>query len=120
MRTRQDHAEERGQATVEFAVVLPLVALLILFVLQVVIIGRAQLVLQSAVREAARACAVNPGCNAPVIVSAHTDMAVDVEMSTGVDVRVWASAQVPIIVPGLRSSSGLNVTASATMRTETD
>ncbi len=120
MRTRQDHTDERGQATVEFAVVLPLLALLILFVLQVVVVGRAQLILQSAVREAARACAVNPGCSAPIIVSAHTDMVVDVETSTGVDVHVWASAEVPIIVPGLRSISGLNVTASATMRTETN
>lgn len=110
--------QEDGQATVEFAVVLPLVAVLILLVVQVVLVGRAQLVLQSAVREAARACAVDPGCNAPAIVSAHTEMMVDVETSGGTDFTVRASAQVPIIVPGFRSLGGLSVSASATMRSE--
>jgi Flp pilus assembly pilin Flp len=115
---RQDHAQERGQATVEFAVVLPLVALLLLTVAQVVVVGRAQLVLQSAVREAARACAVNPSCGGEAIVRAHTNMEVDVSVAVGIDVTVQAIADVPVIVPGLRAVGGLSVSASATMRSE--
>ncbi len=115
---RQDRVEERGQATVEFAVVLPLVALLLLTVAQVVVVGRAQLVLQSAVREAARACAVNPACGGEAIVRSHTNMEVDVSVAIGVDVTVHAVADVPVLVPGLRAVGGLSVSASATMRSE--
>jgi pilus assembly protein CpaE len=115
MTTRQGRRSETGQATVEFALVLPLVAVLLLMVVQVVLVGRSQLVLQAAVREAARVCAVNPGCSAPEIVSAQTNLEVDVATSLGTDVSVQAVAVVPIIVPGLRSID-IHVSASAVMR----
>ena len=49
---------DRGQATVELALSLPLVCLLLCAVVQVVEIGRDQLAVQLAAREAARAAAV--------------------------------------------------------------
>ena len=47
-----------GQSTVEFALVLPLVVLLVLFVVQGGLIVRDQLLVSHAAREAARAAAV--------------------------------------------------------------
>lgn len=118
MTARQDRRSENGQATVEFALVLPLVCVLMLMVVQVVLVGRAQLVLQAAVREAARVCAINPGCSGPEIVSAQTELEVDVATSIGADVTVHAVALVPVIVPGLRSID-LRISATAVMRSET-
>src|SRR3954471_811626 len=53
------HAE-RGQATVEFAFVLPLVILAVLAVIQVGLVVRDQLGVVHAAREAARAASVDP------------------------------------------------------------
>ena len=52
--TRRD----RGQATVELALALPLICLLLCGIVQVAVIGRDQLAVQLAAREAARAAAV--------------------------------------------------------------
>ena len=52
---------DRGQATVELALVLPLVALLVLLVLQAGLVLRDQLLVAHAAREAARAAAVADG-----------------------------------------------------------
>ena len=49
---------DRGQATVEFALALPLVALLVLGIVQLVVIARDQLAVELAAREGARAAAV--------------------------------------------------------------
>jgi len=49
---------DRGQATVELALALPLVCLLLCAVVQVVEVGRDQLAVQLAAREAARAAAM--------------------------------------------------------------
>lgn len=51
---------DRGQSTVELALALPVVALLVLVVLQVGLIGRDTVVVTHAAREAARAAAVDP------------------------------------------------------------
>lgn len=51
---------DRGQSTVELALALPVVALLLLVVLQVGLIGRDTVVVTHAAREAARAAAVDP------------------------------------------------------------
>jgi len=53
-------AGQRGQATVELALVLPLVLLLILAGVQVGLIARDRLLLAHTAREAARAAAVQP------------------------------------------------------------
>ena len=49
---------DRGQATVEFAIALPLVAILVLAVVQLVVVARDQLAVELAAREGARAAAV--------------------------------------------------------------
>ena len=50
---------ERGQASVEVALLLPLVVVLLLGLLQVALVGRDQLALELAAREAARAASVS-------------------------------------------------------------
>ena len=49
---------ERGQATVELALTLPFVAVLLLAVVQVLVVAHAQLLVEHAAREAARVAAV--------------------------------------------------------------
>ena len=51
---------EGGQATVELALVLPFVVLLLLLVVQVAVIARGQVLVVHVAREAARALAVDP------------------------------------------------------------
>ena len=55
---RADHRGERGQATVELVLVLPVVVMLLLLVLQVGLIARSQVLVVDAAREGARAAAV--------------------------------------------------------------
>ena len=50
---------DRGQAAVEFAIALPLVAVLSLGIIQVVVVARDQIAVELAAREAARAAAVS-------------------------------------------------------------
>lgn len=54
----------QGQASVELALVLPLVALLALALLQAALVGRDAVLVADAGREAARAAAVTPGAGA--------------------------------------------------------
>ena len=51
--------EDRGQSTVEFALILPLVALVVLCVVQAGFVVRDQLLVSHAAREAARAASVS-------------------------------------------------------------
>lgn len=51
---------DRGQATVEFALGLPVVVLFLLLVLQVALVGHDRVLLAHATREAARAAAIAP------------------------------------------------------------
>jgi Flp pilus assembly protein TadG len=61
MTMRQDHrAAERGQASVELALLLPLVVVLLLAVLQVGLLARDVVLVTHAAREAARAAAIDP------------------------------------------------------------
>jgi Flp pilus assembly protein TadG len=57
--TQHQGSHDRGQATVELALALPLVCLLLFGIVQVAVIGRDQLAVQLAAREAARAAAVS-------------------------------------------------------------
>lgn len=52
--------DQRGQATVEVALVLPLVVLFTLIVVQAALVGKDLLLVNHAAREAARAAAVDP------------------------------------------------------------
>ena len=53
-----EHPRDRGQATVELALCLPLLFMFLLGIVQLVVIVRDQLAVQLAAREAARAAAV--------------------------------------------------------------
>jgi Flp pilus assembly protein TadG len=62
---------DRGQATVELALALPLICLLLCTIVQVAIIGRDQLAVQLAAREAARAAAVSADPVGAATAAAH-------------------------------------------------
>lgn len=68
---RRWSVEQRGQATVELALVLPVVVLLALMILQAGLVAKDFLLVQHAAREAARAAAVEP--SAPTARSAAVD-----------------------------------------------
>jgi Flp pilus assembly protein TadG len=63
---------ERGQATVEFALVLPVIVLALLAVLQVALVVRDRVALVHAAREAARAASVDPDPSRPVRAAQRT------------------------------------------------
>jgi Flp pilus assembly protein TadG len=112
------HRHERGQATVEFALLLPLICVMLLFVVQVYVVAQRLIVLQHAVREAARACAVQ-SCDAASIVQRYAGPSAEVSVATGTDVSVAASVAVPIIIPILSAvRSNVTIQADATMRVE--
>ena len=53
-------AQERGAATVEFALVIPIVLLVLFTLVEVVVVGRVQIELLGAARQGARVAATNP------------------------------------------------------------
>jgi Flp pilus assembly protein TadG len=55
---------ERGQATVELALVLPVIVLLLLAVLQVALVARANVLVAGAARDAARSAAIDGDADA--------------------------------------------------------
>ena len=122
-----ERRRERGQATVEAALVLPVVVLLLLAVVQVGLLVRADVLVTHAAREAARAAAVDSDPQAAAhaaalatTLDAHR-MQVHVEGRRGpgsrvrVDVTYRAPTDVPL-VGGLIGDVTLH--ASATMRVE--
>lgn len=66
---------ERGQATIELALALPMVCALLFAVVQVALIGRNQLAVQLAAREAARAAAVSASPSNAGSAAAHRAVA---------------------------------------------
>jgi hypothetical protein len=58
---RSPGGSERGQATVELALVLPVVVLVLLAVVQVAVVARSQILVVDAARAGARAAAVRAG-----------------------------------------------------------
>lgn len=56
----REHRTEDGQATVEFALTLPLVVLIAMLVVQIGLVAKDGLLVHHAAREAARAAAVEP------------------------------------------------------------
>lgn len=82
-------ADERGQAAVELALVLPVVVLFVLGVLQVIVVARDQLAIELAAREAARAASVSadPAFAASLAVDRVTNLGpLDVSVSASGDV----------------------------------
>ena len=83
---------ERGQATVEFAFVLPLLVLALLAVVQVGLVVRDQLGVVHAAREAARAASVDPDPDGAVRAAHRTLPGSDVDVGSrpkiGGEIRV--------------------------------
>ncbi len=113
---------DRGQATVELALVLPVLALLLLGVLVIGVVATAQVSLENAAREAARAAAVEPSdAHERALDSARrahngSGLAVTVEVGAAhVTVRLGADVPVVSMIPGLSSR---RLRADATFRRE--
>ena len=114
---------DRGQATVEFALALPLVAMLVLGIVQLVVVARDQLAVELAAREGARAAAVaaDPASAGSAAAERSVDLTpieVSVSESDGrvtVTVRYLSATNVPLI--GL-AIGDVEVAATVTMRRE--
>ena len=118
---------DRGQATVELALVLPLVAMLTVAIVQVALVARDQNLVTHAAREAARAAAVDADPDAATH-AAHqagpldpSRMRVDVRGRGGVGSRVSVTVHYTTRagVAGLPATIGdVTLEATATMRVE--
>lgn len=117
-----------GQAAVELALVLPLVALLLLLVVQVGLVVRAQVLVIHGAREGARAAAVDPAEGAAreaVLAGTDLDAArLEVEVTgrdgPGSRVSVEVRYHVPTDVPLVGALVGdVTLTGRASMRVET-
>lgn len=119
--------DERGQAAVELALCLPLLAALALLLVQVGLLVRDQVVVVHAAREAAREAAVTPGQAGPrraVLASTRLDPdRLDVDLGrrgrAGTRVRVEVRYRAPTEVPMVgHLLPDVTLEASATMRVE--
>lgn len=96
---------EPGQATVEFALLLPLVVFAALALIQVGLVVRDHLAVVHAAREAAREASVDPNAAHAVAVARRTLPGADVEVSArpavgepiSVDVRYRAVTDLPLV-----------------------
>ncbi len=117
------HRSQRGQATVEFALVLPAVAIVVLLVFQAMVLGNQFLLVANAAREAARAAIVDPtGAGARAAVARTLPGASVVIDRTGgagaplrATVRYHAHTSLPFIGPLLPDPW---FTSTVTMRAE--
>jgi hypothetical protein len=118
---------DSGQATVELAMVLPLIVLLMLALVQVVVLARDQLLVTHAAREAARAAAVDPDPGAPrraAVGAGPLDPArLRVETgprgAVGASVRVEVRYREPTSLPIVgRALDDVTLHGEATMRVE--
>jgi Flp pilus assembly protein TadG len=97
----------RGQATVELALVLPLVVFALLAILQVGLVVRDQVAVVHAAREAARAASVDPdpsravGAARRVLQDAHVDVGPRPKVggSIAVEVRYHDRTDLPLVGP---------------------
>ena len=81
--------DQRGQAVVELALVLPVVVMFVLGALQVAVVARDQLALEFVAREAARAAAVSADPHGAASAAAHR-----VTSLTPIDVAVSVTGDV--------------------------
>jgi Flp pilus assembly protein TadG len=115
--------DQRGQAAVELALALPLVALLLLAVVQVGLVVRDQVLATHAAREAARAAAVGSPADAPRAAAlAGSGLRADrltVEVRRGGLVRVAVRYRSPTDLPVVGALvPDLVLRANAAMRPE--
>lgn len=122
---REDH--QGGQATVELALVLPVVVLLALVVAQAAAIGRDQLLVVHAAREAVRAAAADPDPGAATTAArgaaalepARLSVALAGRGERGSRVTATVTYRAPTQVPIVGALLGdVTVTGRATMRVE--
>jgi Flp pilus assembly protein TadG len=105
--TRPRHGTERGQSTVELALALPVVVLLLLVLLQVALVARDVVLVAHAAREGARAAATDPARGAALDAAAGSSGLdrdrLHVEVSgrdgPGSRVRVEVRYEIPTDVP---------------------
>lgn len=121
-----DHPDG-GQASVELALVLPVVVLLALFLVQVGLVVRGQVLVTHASREGARAAAVDDGPTAArsaavagsSLAADRLDVVVDGRGGPGSRVTVQVRYQMPTEVPLVGLLLGdVTLRASTTMRVE--
>jgi Flp pilus assembly protein TadG len=123
MRRRSRH-EDVGQATVELALVFPLILTLLLALVQVGLVVRAQILVTHAAREGARVAAVGEDPMAAAVASTGLDprrMEVDRtgSESPGDVVTVTVTYEAPTDVPLIgRLLDDVELTGEATMRIE--
>jgi Flp pilus assembly protein TadG len=119
--------EDGGQASVELALVLPLVMMLLLAVVQVGLLVRDQILVVHAAREAAREAAVDPAPDAPrraalagsTLDGDRLDLTSTGRGAAGSRVRVDLAYRAPTAVPVVGAALGdVTLRASATMRVE--
>jgi hypothetical protein len=118
---------QRGQASVELALVLPVVVLLALIVGQAAALGRDQLLVVHAAREAVRAAATDPDPGA-ALSAARGAAALEPDRVSvrqhgrgerGSRVTVTVTYRAPTAVPVVGAVLGdVSLTSSATMRVE--
>ena len=119
--------EDGGQASVELALVLPLVMILLLAVAQMGLLVRDQILVVHAAREAARQAAVDPAADAPRKAAVASSTLRDARLTVtstgrgapGTRVRVEVSYRTSSAVPLLGAAvDNLTLRATATMRVE--
>lgn len=123
--------KEEGQSATEFALVLPLILMVILVIIQMGIVVNAQLIITHAAREGARDGSVtnsNMKIRESVINSAGTldkdSMNISIQPSSGRKIGDYITVTVnynpPIIFPGIELvfPNSISLRSSATMRIE--
>ncbi len=126
MRGRGHHRQD-GQATVELALLLPLVALLLLALVQVAVVARDQVLVAHAAREAVRAVAVDDDVDAArraaeragPLAADRLEVEVSGRDGVGSRVRVVVRYRVPLRLPLVGGAVGdVELRSDATMRVE--
>lgn len=103
---------DQGQSTVEFALVLPLVVLVVLFIVQAGLVVRDQLLVSHAAREAARAAAVSDSDRpSAATMAARQAGNLDAERVSATTTMVDADASVRVLI-SYRSITGIPIIGS--------
>lgn len=130
-RARRPEAGERASASVEFALVLPLVLILAMALVQVALLAKDQLVVTGAARAGARQAAVSTDDaavrqavvdEAVSLDPSRLDVVVDRLGGIGTSVSVSVRYQAPIVVSLVRwlFQGDVPLSATASMRQETE
>jgi len=128
-RDRRRPHPERGSATVEFSLVLPLLLVLTLGMIQVGLLARDRLLVEAAARAGARAAAIQDdpaeveaavSAAAPSLDPATTSVSIAREGGRGAPVSVQVSYEDDVRVPlvGWLVGSSIHLSTTATMRQE--